>query len=307
MNCLVLGGAGFIGRHLCRALTVAGHRVTACDLPSSDATGWPLIDGVNWLACDLADTASLAAPLAGADAIFHLVSTTIPKTSNDDPHADLQGNVAATLRLLDAAVRLPRPPRVVFVSSGGTVYGVPRTVPIPEDHPTDPLCAYGVGKLAIEKYLALYGHLHGLDYRILRTANPYGPGQIPGRGQGVIPVFLFRALRGEPLEIWGDGSVVRDYFHVDDLCAALLAALGYRGAERIFNIGSGRGCSLNELIAAIGRLLGRDVACRYLPGRSCDVPVNVLDISRAATHLGWSPRVSLEDGLATLLPWLRAL
>jgi len=307
LNCLVLGGAGFIGKHLCRALVAAGHTVKSCDLPPAAGNSWPVIEGVTWLAGDIARAESMLVALADAEIVFHLVSTSIPKTSNDDPHADLQKNVAASLRLFDAIVGLPRPPRILFVSSGGTVYGIPRSIPIPEDHPTDPLCAYGVGKLAIEKYLALYGHLHRLDYRILRMANPYGPEQPLSRGQGVIPVFLSRALRGESLEIWGDGSVVRDYFHVDDLCAALLAAMDYGGPERTFNIGSGSGCSLNDLIAIISRLLGRDVVCRYLPGRACDVPVNILDISRAVTHLGWQPRVPLDQGLASLLPWLRAL
>ncbi len=307
MNCLVLGGAGFIGKHLCRALVAAGHTVKSCDLPPVAGNSWPDIEGVTWLAGDIARAESMMAALVDAEIVFHLVSTSIPKTSNDDPHADLQKNVAASLRLFDAIVGLPRPPKILFVSSGGTVYGIPKTIPIPEDHPTDPLCAYGVGKLAIEKYLALYGHLHRLDYRILRMANPYGPEQPLSRGQGVIPVFLSWALRDEPLEIWGDGSVVRDYFHVDDLCAALLATMDYDGPERTFNIGSGSGCSLNDLIAIISRLLGREVACCYLPARACDVPVNVLDISRAVTHLGWQPRVALDEGLAGLLPWLRAL
>jgi len=307
LNCLVLGGAGFIGRHLCRSLIAAGHVVKACDLPPVGGVGWPGIDGVNWQAGDFANAEFLAENLIDTEVVFHLVSTTIPKTSNDDPHADLQKNVAATLRLLDAVIRHPRPPRVIFVSSGGTVYGIPKTIPIPEEHPTDPLCAYGVGKLAIEKYLALYGHLHRLDYRILRMANPYGPEQPLSRGQGVIPVFISRALQHEPLEIWGDGSVVRDYFHIDDLCAALLATIDYQGSERIFNIGSGSGCSLIELIDIIRELLQHDVAVRFLPARACDVPVNILDISRARTHLGWWPRIPLKEGIGSVLTRLRTL
>ena len=307
MNCLVLGGAGFIGKHLCRSLVAAGHAVKACDLPPPGRADWPVIDGVSWVAGDFANAELLAENLIDAEIVFHLVSTTIPKTSNDDPYADLQGNVAAALRLLDAVIRRPRLPRVIFVSSGGTVYGIPKTIPIPEEHPTNPLCAYGVGKLAIEKYLALYGHLHRLDYHILRMANPYGPEQPLSRGQGVIPVFLSRALHDEPLEIWGDGSVVRDYFYVDDLCAALLATIDYQGPERIFNIGSGSGCSLNELVGIIRELLQRDVAVRFLPARACDVPINVLDISRARIHLGWQPAIPLKDGIGRLLARLRTL
>lgn len=303
MNILVLGGAGFIGRHLCAALAAAGNRVCAFDRPPAHGI-WPDIAGVRWLAGDFADQAAFAAVPAEADIVVHLISSSIPATSNVTPLCDLQHNVVATLGLLDTIVSRPRRPTVIFLSSGGTVYGIPRTIPIPEEHPTDPLCAYGIGKLAIEKYLALYQRLHGLEYRVLRPANPYGAYQSIHSGQGVIPAFLHKALRNEPLEIWGDGSVIRDYFHISDLVAAIIAAVEYRGGERIFNIGSGSGHSLNDLLGMIRELLGRDVACRYLPARACDVPVNILDTSRARTELGWQPLVPLSAGMARMLEQL---
>ncbi len=302
MNCLVLGGNGFIGRNLCETLAATGHSVRAFDLPPAGSEGrYPRIDGVSWLTGDFGDPKSIEACLDAVDIIFHLVSATNPKTSNEDPLRDLNLNVAATLRLLDLIVSRDRRPKLVYFSSGGTIYGVPREIPISEDHPNNPLCAYGAGKLAVEKYLALYQHLHGLDYRILRLANPYGKYQSLRGGQGVVTAFLSYALRGRPLEIWGDGTVVRDYLHIDDVSQAVLKAMVYDGPERIFNIGSGRGVSLNELIEMIRQLVDRPVNCCYLAGRACDVPVNILDIRRAASHLGWSPRISLYEGMERML------
>lgn len=305
MNCLVLGGGGFIGRHLCAALVAAGHQVGAFGrLPVGD---WIPIAGVSYQCGDVQCERSLKAALVDVDVVYHLISVTIPKTSNENPLVDLQGNVAVTLGLLDVIVGMDKQVELIFLSSGGTVYGIPRITPIPEDHPTNPLCAYGVGKLAIEKYLALYHHLHDLNYRILRLANPYGSQQAIGRGQGVIAAFLARALRHETLEIWGDGSVVRDYLYISDLCVALLAILHYNGPQRIFNIGSGSGHSLNDLIAMISQLLGREVRTSFQPGRSCDVPVNILDIQRARAELNWQPTIPMVEGIASLLPWLQSL
>ena len=306
MKCLILGGKGFIGRSLCEALVSAGHTVRVFDLASSSAEAeWLKTNSVTFYPGDFTDPGSLDTCLDGVDIIFHLISATNPKTSNEAPVRDLHANVASTLHLLDQIISLVRRPKLIFFSSGGTVYGVPREIPIPEEHPNNPLCAYGVGKLAIEKYLALYRHLHGLDYQILRLANPYGKYQLLDSGQGVVPAFLSHALRGEPLEIWGDGTVVRDYLHIDDVCVAALKVMDYDGPERIFNIGGGQGASLNELIEMIRQLVGQPVSCRYLAGRACDVPVNILNISRAASFLEWQPQVSLREGMQQLLVSLK--
>ena len=119
--------------------------------------------------------------------------------------------------------------KVIFVSSGGTVYGIPQEVPIKESHPTEPICSYGIGKLAIEKYLNLFHLLHGMDYCVLRLANPFGERQRVAAEQGAVTVFLDKALRNEEIAIWGDGSVVRDYFYVGDAVSAMTKALAYKG------------------------------------------------------------------------------
>ncbi|MCD6040999.1 MAG: NAD-dependent epimerase [Burkholderiales bacterium] len=276
---LILGGKGFIGSHLSRALAAAGQEPRVFDRPQ-----------------EFLAPAQLDAALAGVEVVFHLISSTVPKNSNDDPMADIEANVVGTLRLLDLC-RRRKVRKVVFISSGGTVYGVPRGTPISESHPTEPICSYGIHKLAIEKYLHLNWSLHGLDYCVLRVANAYGEGQRTDAAQGAVAAFLERAVRGSPIEIWGDGSVVRDYVYVGDIVQALLKAAAHRGERKVFNIGSGVGVSLNELVREIGKIVGRTLEVRYAPGRGFDVPANVLDATAAREQLGWRPSTSLPEGL----------
>lgn len=306
MRCLILGGGGFLGSHLADALLDEGHAVRILDRPNLVRyRPFRPDEPLEWIEGDFLDERHLDAAVEGCDAVYHLVSTTLPRSSNENPAYDVQTNVMGTLRLLES-VRRHRAGRVVLVSSGGTVYGIPRSIPIPETHPTEPLCAYGIGKLAIEKYLHLHHHLHGLDYRVLRLANPFGERQRVSAAQGAVTVFLDRALRGDEIEIWGDGSVIRDYFHVSDAVSAMTRALRHEGKRRIFNIGSGTGLSLNQLIAAIERLVGTTVHRRHRPARPFDVAVSVLDTSLAREDLGWTPKVTFAEGLARTARWLVA-
>lgn len=296
-SCLVLGGAGFIGSHLAEALLQAGHRVRIFDRPHLDRLpGFLQRPEFEVFTGDFLNPRSLSPALEGSEIVFHLVSTTLPKTSNDNPMYDVESNVMGTLRLLELC-RQQRVRKMVFASSGGTVYGVPRSVPIDESHPTDPTCSYGIHKLAIEKYLQLNHRLHGLDYCVVRPANLYGPRQRLDVAQGAVAVFLDRALRGQPIQLWGDGSVVRDYLYVGDAAEALVKAAAYQGEPKVFNLGSGVGTSLRQLIKEIEALLGRALAVEYAAARALDVPANVLDASLAARHLGWTARTPLAEGL----------
>jgi UDP-glucose 4-epimerase len=238
----------------------------------------------------------LSAALQGNEIVFHLVSTTLPKTSNDNPVYDVESNVVGTLRLLELC-REQGVRKVVFASSGGTVYGVPRSVPIDESHPTEPICSYGIHKLMIEKYLQLNHRVHGLDYCVVRPPNLYGPRQRLDIAQGAVAVFLDRALHGKPIQVWGDGSVMRDYLYVEDAAEALVKAAAFEGEPKVFNIGSGVGTTLKQLIKEIEALLGRPVPVEYSAARALDVPANVLDASLARRLLGWTPRTSLAEGL----------
>ena len=304
MKCLVLGGGGFIGSHVVDALIDGGHRVRVFERPRVPQYRACDGDTLEWMEGDFQNSARVREAVQGVDTIVHLVSTTLPKGSNDDPEFDVQSNVIGSLRLLRSAVEAGVR-KVVFISSGGTVYGVPVTIPIPETHPTEPRVSYAIGKLAVEKYLAVFRQEHGLDYAVLRVANPYGPRQRVDIAQGAVAVFLDAALAGRDVEIWGDGSVIRDYVHVADVARAFVLALEYGGEQRIFNIGSGQGRSLVELLDVIERAVGRPVPRRHLPARGIDVPSNVLDIARAQRELAWTPRVGLEEGVARTVEWLR--
>jgi UDP-glucose 4-epimerase len=298
-SCVVLGGGGFIGTNLCRRLAQSGHRVRAFGrrgLFQAD------LKGVEWYPNEFTDAESVAAAIASFDVVFHLVHATMPQAADLDMVADLQNNVVPTIALLDHC-RRAGVKRVVFASSGGTVYGNARQIPTPETAPTDPICAYGISKLAIEKYLALFQHLHGLDFRVLRITNPFGPFQVALKNQGVIAALIARALRDETMEIWGDGSVVRDFIFVEDVVDAFLAAATDQGDKRIYNIGSGQGRSLCDIIAAIEHLMGMKLKLQWKPGRPLDVPVSVVATNRAANSLGWVPKTSFETGLKSTIEW----
>lgn len=305
IKCLVLGANGFIGSNLINALCAQGYSVRAfgrSHLQPSRHTDSPLIEHVEG---DFIHEGDVRAALEGCDVCFHLISTTLPKSSNDDPVFDIHTNIGGTVALLKHAMG-SGVKKIVFLSSGGTVYGTPNTIPIREDHSTNPICSYGITKLAIEKYLELFRHLYGLDYTVLRLSNPYGEYQRVGGTQGAIAVFLNKALRGEPIEIWGDGSVVRDYIYIADVISAMVASIDYRGDQHVFNIGAGQGKSLNEILAAIEKISGKPVDRSYIQARPFDVPTSILSIDAAIRELNWQPQVEFDDGLARTERWIRA-
>jgi UDP-glucose 4-epimerase len=305
MKAVLLGGSGFVGSHLAATLNAADHTVWNCDErpPARESGAW----AARLVAADIYNVPDplLLETMQGADVVYHLAWRHLPAASNVHVEDEARENVPGTLRLLrlclDAGVR-----RVVFFSSGGNVYGPAQRLPIDENHPTEPLSAHAVSKLAVEKYLRLYAHLHSLDYVILRPGNPYGPFQNPDGGQGVLAAFLARAAAGREIEVWGDGSTLRDYFWVGDLARAALLAATTPHSRTVYNIGSGEGRTVDELIAAIEQMLGRRLVIVRRPGRTSDVPANVLDIDKAARLLGWRPEVTFEDGLRRAWEWYAA-
>ncbi|NJD25011.1 MAG: NAD-dependent epimerase/dehydratase family protein [Betaproteobacteria bacterium] len=305
MKCLILGGGGFLGSHLCEALLAQGHCVRIFDRPNLSrfisANSTPKLE---WFEGDFINQDDVSRAVAGCEVVYHLISTTLPRSSNENPAYDVETNVVGTLHMLEAA-RRNGVRKIIFISSGGTVYGIPQTVPVKESHPTEPICSYGIGKLAIEKYLSLFDRLYGMDYCVLRLANPFGERQRIAADQGAVAVFLDKALRNEEITIWGDGSVVRDYFYVGDAVTAMTKALAYTGPSGVFNIGSGAGQSLNQILDAIETLLGTTVRRAHLPARGFDVPISVLDISKAAEFLDWRPHTTFADGLSRTVRWLQ--
>ena len=299
-------GKGFIGSHLVDALVAQGHTVRVLDRANLAPLSAPeTIPQVDWIDGDFTSEADVRAALEGCETCFHLVSTTLPKSSNADPIFDVETNLMSSLRLLTHAVA-SGVKKIVFSSSGGTVYGIPTQVPIPETHSTDPISSYGITKLAIEKYLYLFRDLHKLDYTTLRISNPYGERQRTRANQGAVAIFLGRVLRGETIDIWGDGTTLRDYVYIGDVTEALIKAAQHTGPERTFNIGSGVGLSINQVLDEIERATGLESKRNYAPARGFDVPRSVLSITRAKMDLQWEPQTTFTQGLARTVTWLRS-
>lgn len=299
-RCLVLGAGGFIGTNLCLRLLELGAKVQAFGRSKSFPRA---LEGATWIAGEFSDHTAVARAVEGNELVFHLVGGSLPESSNKDPAADLSANVLQTLNLLEVC-RLSNVRKVIFASSGGTVYGIPSQIPIPETAATNPIAAYGISKLAIEKYLALYDYLHGLHFIALRIANPFGPFQVGYRKQGAIAAFVQKALNGEALEIWGDGEVVRDFIFIDDVVEAMIGAALYRGSHQVLNVGQGTGRSINQILRDIEVVLDRGPISKiYKAGRATDVPVNVLDISLIERELGWRPTTDWLAALRTTAEW----
>ena len=303
-RCLVLGASGVLGINLCNALVACGATVTAYGRTLSPRGS--LHQDVEWISGLFDDVRTLRHAVRGQEFVFHLISATIPEDSNRDPAADLAANVLSTVRLLEVCCK-EGVKKVVFSSSGGTVYGIPSQVPIPESSPTEPISGYGISKLAIEKYLALFHRLYGLEYHICRISNIYGPFQRGNRRQGLVATTIRRALLQERVEIWGDGQVIRDFVYVDDVVAAMLYGCFYHGSYRVMNVGSGIGLTVNQVVHDIELVLNEGAIERlHHPGRTVDVPRNILDISLIQSETPWRPMVNWHEGLRRSIKWMRA-
>ncbi|MCU1719139.1 NAD-dependent epimerase/dehydratase family protein [Pseudomonas sp. 5P_3.1_Bac2] len=308
MKCVVLGGTGFIGSHLVNALTELGHEVTSLTRhtpPQNNILSSAAMRKTSWQIGDYQNREDVKKLLEGKEICFHLISSSLPSNSNKDPSWDVSTNICNSLHVMEEAVAAGIK-KVFFISSGGTIYGEAQTLPIPENHPLEPYCSYGVTKLAIEKYLALFERLHGLPYKIIRLANPYGPGQDVNKAQGAISVFIERVRNNLPIEIWGDGSTVRDYIYIEDVIHGIMALMEYQGPEKIFNLGSGEGKTLLELIQEISLSIKPVSDVVFLPARQFDIHYNVLDISKAQNLLGFKINTSLKDGIRKTIAWQNA-
>lgn len=301
---VVLGGLGFIGNHLCRALVASGRTVRIFDRPeaSQESIG-DFHHSVEIVTGDISNAEDVINAVQDATVLINLVHTTVPGSSMIDPGLDIVSNVASTARWLkrvgETSLR-----KIIYFSSGGTVYGESKDL-INEDYSTNPLNSYGITKLAIEKYTAMYAAHADIDYCIVRPSNVYGPGQQLLRGQGVIGIMANRALRGEELEVWGDGTVLRDFLYVDDLVNAILNLIDYKGQFRVFNVSSGVGHSVLDVILVLQKLIQPFPKVLLTPKRRIDAPLNILDSSRLKNETGWSPNVSFEDGVRRTVEWMR--
>lgn len=296
-SCIIFGGAGFIGSHIAEDLLKNGIRVTVFDkLNASKRNVDHILNEIDFIEGDFNNEVDISKALKGKNFAVHLVSSTVPATSNLNTFYDVESNLISSLHLFEKCVEY-KVKRLIFISSGGTVYGNPVKLPISEKHPTDPTSSYGIIKLAIEKYLYLYKVLKGLDYKILRFANPYGERQNPFLTQGLVAHLLYKIKNGESLEIWGDGKVIRDYFYIKDGARSIFKAINDKSTNSIYNISSGKGHSINQILDRFRKVLKLDFDVKYLPGRKFDVKSNILDNKLAKKYLKWEPEHSFNEGL----------
>lgn len=290
-----------------KQLAKAGHSVCVFDRNSPEQ---PFVyegySTIKWIKGDFENAAALREAMVDIDLVFHLISTTTPATSSNKSIPDISKNVLPSINLLEL-MRDCGLSRIIFISSGGTVYGPSKTIPMPEDHPTNPIVSHGIAKLTIEKYLLLYKHQYNLVPTIVRLTNPYGPTQIVKGGQGVVSSLLQAAINKTSFEIWGDGNVIRDYIFIDDVVDALLKSVSYSGKEPVLNLSSSIGVSVNELVGLTEAIVGASIIRDYKPGRTFDIDKNVLDNTLIKEELAWTQKTDLKDGLKTTYECMRKL
>jgi len=299
MRSLVVGGNGFLGCRLVDRLAAAGDEVTVFDRFSSEQPGFAAAPNIRMIAGDFSSSAGLAAAVAGQDRVFHFLSTTTPATVHDRAERDLLTNVVPTLALLDACVAAEIG-TFYFASSGGAVYGDSAVDRHSEGDALRPVSPYGIGKATVEHYLRYFHRQFGLHSIVLRIANAYGPGRFSDRGQGFIPIALRRISRGEPVTQYGDGSMVRDYIYIDDLVEMVMQIAGRSPRHRVYNLGSGAGHSVRDVITSIRRVTGRDVEVR--PGSAPIPPIQrvVLDTDRFTREFGARSLTDFDTGIRAM-------
>jgi len=296
-NILLLGGGGFIGQALASRLVTAGHAVTILARHLPEQT----LPGTTWRQGALEDVSLLMKLLPRSSAVFHLATTSTPGSYRDEPAREVQENLFPLLRLLEVMATYPELP-LIYLSSGGAIYGNPSTLPVPETHPATPLSYHAAGKAAAEHFLGVFARA-GRIVTILRPSNAYGPGQPFKQGFGVVRALLENIKRDAPMEIWGDGETVRDYLFIDDLSQACLRALE-NPTTGTFNLGSGVGHSLNEICRLAQEITGERLNIHYRPARGVDVKAVVLDSTAFRQRFDWQPRVTLEQGISRTWRWL---
>lgn len=288
---IITGGSGFIGSFLVEKLIAKGFT----NVIVQDKNPQPQPGGT-FVQCDVfRDVALLKKYITEGSVVIHLACTTMPSVCENDTMTDAEKNIAGTLHLLNVC-RDQKIGKFIFGSSGGTVYGNSGKKRNKEKDSTNPENSYGAIKLAIEKYLGVYQHLYGMKHVILRIANPYGRKRITHMKIGAVDIFLRQAMERKELVVWGDGKNVRDYIHIDDVIDFFIASIEKKEIEGIYNIGTGRGTSINQILNQISAILKHPVEVKYKDARGVDVRCNVLDIKKAK-KTGWRPKYTVSKGI----------
>jgi UDP-glucose 4-epimerase len=311
MRVLVTGGAGFIGSTLVDRLLADGHDVDVVDDLSTGALA-NLADAraqqsrrmtfqrLDVRSAAVADLIAHRKP----EVVFHLAAQADVRVSVAKPALDAEINIIGSLNVIEGALQAGTR-KVVFAGSGGTLYGVPESIPTREGHPQRPVSPYGVSKKAVGDYLHYYREIQGLEYSVLALANVYGPRQDPHGEAGVIAIFAGKLLAGDRPTIFGDGEQTRDFVFVDDVADAFVRAIEKAGGLLV-NIGTGVETSVQHLFDGMARVTGFTEPARYAPPRAGELSRSALDPGRAAIHLGWKPFTMLDEGLARTVEWFRS-
>lgn len=295
-NCLVLGGNGFIGSHLVDGLVARGHKVRAFDRFAGNKPRFESVDQVEQYSGDFLNMGDMTEALDGIEYVFHFISTTTPASAENDPLIDVETNIHASIELFQLCAQ-KGVKRVIFASTGGAIYGQSSKIPCSEDDMPLPVSPYAIGKLTIEHYLRYFKVKHGLDSVVLRISNPYGERQPLHRKQGVIPIFLENIAAGRPLTILGDGSMVRDYIYVRDVSEIIAGMFDKPAQYDVYNIGSGEGVDVNQLVEAVQQASGKQAEIQHAPVPSTFVSKVVLDTRRLSEEFSLRPQTELTAGL----------
>ena len=303
MKCCVIGGAGFIGQHLVAALLETGRDVRVVGRRARATISLP--DNVEYLQGDIRSRDFVAQVLSGVDELVDLAYSSVPQTSFDNPILDILDNLPGSVSLFEAACTMPLK-KMIFVSSGGTVYGEPQSLPIDENHLTNPISPYGITKLALEKYAQMYHRIRGLPVVCVRPSNPYGEGQKSFVGQGFVATAVASILGGKEIKIFGAQGTIRDYVYVGDVAKALVAALDFGVQGECYNVGSAVGRSNLEIIDELtihAKKHGFSPCVTHVESRAFDVSANVLDIKKLFDISGWKPAVDFSASFERTWDW----
>lgn len=304
MKVLVTGGAGFIGSHVVDMLVNSGHEVVIVDDLStgrlSNLNPAARFYQVDIRSAELEEVFAKELP----DYVDHHAAQMDVRKSVEDPHFDADVNVLGSINLLEYARRF-NVRRFVYISTGGAVYGEPEYLPCDEAHPVNPICPYGASKHTVEHYLYMYRQMYGLEYVVLRYPNVYGPRQDPHGEAGVVAIFTGQMLAEKPVTINGDGEQLRDYVYVEDCARANLMALTTDRANMIYNLGFGKGTTVNEIFSTLKGITGYGRAANHGPAKLGETRQIYLDATRARQDLGWEPLTNLFEGLEQTVEYFR--
>ncbi|MCB9822869.1 NAD-dependent epimerase/dehydratase family protein [Candidatus Nomurabacteria bacterium] len=294
-KCLVLGANGFIGSHIVDRLVDDGHLVRAFDRYDSQNTIFIDSENIERFSGDFLNKKDIEQALEGIDYVFHFISTTNPASAENNPLIDVDTNIKHSILLFQACIKM-NIKRLIFASTGGAIYGEGANPHIEVDTPL-PVSPYAIGKLTIEHYLRYFRVKHGLDSVVLRISNPYGERQPFRRKQGVIPIFLENIAAGKSLPVMGDGTMVRDYIYVKDVANMTVNLFNKKVLHDTYNIGSGKGESLNELIDIIGKITNKEITIEHHPVPSTFVDHVVLNTNRYTKEFGPTNMTNLSEGI----------